>query len=83
MTFAQSSCFVTNESLSHNVKEVLTSSLDNVAQHAGQFPLPHLSGNLTPDTVWAETGAQTVVAQRPLSPKKREVKPQCTAKTCQ
>lgn len=47
------------------------SSLDNVAQHGGQFPLLHLSGHLTPYTKWTESGAQTVVAQRPLSTKKR------------
>ena len=51
------------------------SSLDKVTQNGGQFPLLHLSGHLTPDTVRTAGGAQTVVAQRTLNPQKREVNP--------
>lgn len=55
------------------------SSLDNVTQNGGKFPLLHLSGHLTPDTAQTEAGAQTVVAQRTLNTQKREAKPQFTA----
>lgn len=50
----------------------MSSAVDEVTEHGGEFPALHLSGHLTPDAGWTAGRAQTVVAQTALKNTREE-----------